>query len=193
VSENTEMLIPFLTSELTQLSTEAKKKNETVKTLADAFIVWLKDKQEANIVQELLGYNMNTLTAAMESKNSKLVFYALNIYLKLISYKALGKNSSENLIKYLNDLKDSEKDLQLKILQVILPLVVNQEISCLLIVDLIMLCYKLQDTKAPVVNHTAEATFRQLVIFVFEKVSIKPTEEMFKKDAVKIFQVIVLY
>jgi hypothetical protein len=183
------MLISFLTSELTVLSTEAKKKNEHVKTLADAFIIWLKDKQESTIVQDLVNFNMSSLTAAMESKNTKLVLVALNIYLKLVSYKALGKHSSENLIKYLSNFQDSEKDVQLKILQVILPLVVNQEISLALIVDLIVLCYKLQETKAPVVNHTAEATFRQLVIFVFEKLDNKPTQENFKQDAVVILHV----
>lgn len=184
------MLIPFLTSELQLLSNEAKKKNETVKTLADSFILWLKDKEESKITSDLLNYNLSSLNSSMESKNSKLIMIALNIYLKLISYKAISKGNSESLIKHLNDLRDSEKDLQLKILQVILPLVVNQEISSTLLVDLITLCYKLQETKAPVVNHTAEATFRQLVIFAFEKVTANPLQEVYKDDAVRIFQVI---
>jgi hypothetical protein len=192
------MLISFLTSELVQLSSEAKKKHENIKSLADSLVLWLKEKDENEIAKDLLNYNasISPLSASMESKNPKLIMISLNIYLKLISHKAISKGNSETLIKYLIDLKDSDKDIQLKILQLVLPLVTyNQEIHDSMLIDLIMLCYKLQETKAAVVNHTAEATFRQLLIFVFEKVEKAvdlSTIEAFKKDAVLIFQVITL-
>ncbi|RKO89544.1 hypothetical protein BDK51DRAFT_53267 [Blyttiomyces helicus] len=40
----------------------------------------------------------------------------------------------------------------------------------------LLLCFRLQDTKAAVVNNTAAATVRQLVIFVFDKVSAEDTQ-----------------
>jgi hypothetical protein len=57
------------------------------------------------------------------------------------------------------------------------------------------LCYKLQDTKAPVVNSTATATFLQLALIIFEKLGAigNPMNEAISstpagKDAFALFQ-----
>lgn len=40
-----------------------------------------------------------------------------------------------------------------------------------------MICFRLQDSKIVVVNNTAAATLRQLVIFVFDKVAKEDDQE----------------
>ena len=61
-------------------------------------------------------------------------------------------------------------ELQLKILQTVLPLVTNY--GCIhgdVLSDALLLVYKLQDIKSPIVSNTASATFRQLLVCTFEK------------------------
>lgn len=41
----------------------------------------------------------------------------------------------------------------------------------------LLICFRLQDSKIVVVNNTAAATLRQLVIFVFDKVAKEDEQE----------------
>lgn len=71
-------------------------------------------------------------------------------------------------------------ELQLKILQAVLPLISNYEnIHGELLSDALILVHKLQDPKSPVVYHTASATFRQMVINTFEKVANEDIQSIF--------------
>ncbi|KAH6581189.1 hypothetical protein BASA60_002573 [Batrachochytrium salamandrivorans] len=82
------------------------------------------------------------------------------------------ESSTAVILKTLSEQAGSTMELQLKILQSILPLTTNyHSVHSETLADALQLCYKLQDTKTPVVNSTAAATFRQLVIHVFEKLS----------------------
>lgn len=47
----------------------------------------------------------------------------------------------------------------------------------LLFLKALLICFRLQDSKIVVVNNTAAATLRQLVIFVFDKVIKEDNEE----------------
>lgn len=49
-----------------------------------------------------------------------------------------------------------------------------------------MVCFRLQDSKAMVVNNTAAATLRQLVIFVFDKVTKEDTQDLDASQACEI-------
>jgi Dimerisation and cyclophilin-binding domain of Mon2 len=56
--------------------------------------------------------------------------------------------------------------------------------------DVLVLVYRLGDVKAPVVSNTALATFRQLVLCVFEKISVEPMEsQKFLDDGIILFKV----
>ncbi|KAJ3277170.1 hypothetical protein HDV01_000222 [Terramyces sp. JEL0728] len=64
----------------------------------------------------------------------------------------------------------TSQDLQLKILQTILPLVTNyNQIHDELLGQALLLCFHLHDSKNNIVGNTASATFRQLVLHTFEK------------------------
>lgn len=47
----------------------------------------------------------------------------------------------------------------------------------------LLICFRLQDSKIVVVNNTAAATLRQLVIFVFDKVAKEDTLGLQQTDA----------
>ena len=68
-------------------------------------------------------------------------------------------------------------ELQLKVLQSILPLIsIYSEIHDELLADVFQICFKLQDSKFPVVSSTATATVRQLVVIIFDKISLEDKE-----------------
>lgn len=46
-----------------------------------------------------------------------------------------------------------------------------------------MICFRLQDSKVVVVNNTAAATLRQLVIYVFDKVTEEDKQQISTDDA----------
>ena len=94
-----------------------------------------------------------------------MLYVTLSILIKSI------QSSTRLILKTLSEQANSNSmELQLKILQTILPLITNyKSIHGEDLGDALVLCYKLQDTKVPVVNNTAMATFRQLIIYVFEK------------------------
>lgn len=60
----------------------------------------------------------------------------------------------------------------MKILQTLLPLLTNFEIGVHgeVIGEALVICFKLQESKAPLVSNTATATLRQVVIYMFDKV-----------------------
>lgn len=65
-------------------------------------------------------------------------------------------------------------DLQLKVLQTLLPLIgTYTEINGDLVSDVFQICFKLSESKFPAVSNTAAATIRQLVVLVFEKVAVE--------------------
>ncbi|KAI8921650.1 hypothetical protein BC831DRAFT_75969 [Entophlyctis helioformis] len=105
-----------------------------------------------------------------ETKNPKLIPIAISCLQKLISHQAVPESSTALIIKTLSDQLGSTMELQLKILQTILPMITNyRSVYGDTLADALYLCYKLQDTKFPVVNSTAAVTFRQLFIHAFER------------------------
>ena len=78
------------------------------------------------------------------------------------------------VIKSLADQISGTVDFQLKILQTILPLVINyKSIHGDIFAEALLLCFNLQETKSPIVNATASVTFRQLIVHAFERLSIE--------------------
>lgn len=69
-------------------------------------------------------------------------------------------------------------DVQLKILQALPSLLQNysKEIQGDLLVTALNICFILQTTKNGIVNNTAAATLQQLVMTVFEKVTIEDSK-----------------
>ncbi|KAI8899774.1 hypothetical protein BC833DRAFT_656820 [Globomyces pollinis-pini] len=173
------MLAAFLQNELTVLSTEAKRKNPEIKEAAERLLFLLKSIKEKSTVPDAVSIELSktedTLTPFLLSfatKNQKLISISVGCFQKLISFNAIPPSSIGTILKSLSEQHGAAQDLQLKILQTILPLVTNYtHVHDELLADALLLCYKLQDSKISVVTNTASATFRQLVIHTFEKLA----------------------
>ncbi|KAF9434872.1 hypothetical protein BGZ76_007272, partial [Entomortierella beljakovae] len=91
------------------------------------------------------------------------------------------------VLKTLNDIMSHGVEIQLKILQTILPLLTNYNVHGESLAEALLLCFRLQDSRVVFVNNTAAATLRQLVIYIFEKVGDEDQrlQESGKKSSVE--------
>ncbi|KAI8904684.1 guanine nucleotide exchange factor in Golgi transport N-terminal-domain-containing protein [Gorgonomyces haynaldii] len=141
---------------------------------AERLIYLLKEEQ---IPQDEM---MQVFVLIFETKNNKLIPIALNCYQKLVNFKALDLKSVSIVLQHLLQETSGAQDLQLKILQTILPLVSHYPLENTNLADALLIAYRLQDAKG-VVAQTAQATFRQMIVSAFEKQDPK-------QDALLIFQ-----
>ncbi|KAJ3413434.1 hypothetical protein HDV05_008075, partial [Chytridiales sp. JEL 0842] len=198
-------LATFLQNELTTLATEAKKKHLDVKEASERLQLILKQVKErapspspsldytatgTTPDQNLSLYVQNTYSLtlelaktddvltpfllACESKNPKLVSIAISCINRLVNHQAIPESSVNLILKTLSEYVNGPMELQLKILQTILPLLTHfknahGEVA-------ILVCFRLQDSKAPVVSSSAAATLRQLIMYTFEKVVVEASE-----------------
>ncbi|RUP49611.1 guanine nucleotide exchange factor in Golgi transport N-terminal-domain-containing protein, partial [Jimgerdemannia flammicorona] len=82
------------------------------------------------------------------------------------------QTSVRTILRTLNDVIVHGVEIQLKILQTVLPLLTNYDsVHDEVLAEALLICFRLQDSKIVVVNNTAAATLRQLVIFTFDKVA----------------------
>ncbi|KAJ3289665.1 hypothetical protein HK104_007306 [Borealophlyctis nickersoniae] len=136
-----------------------------------------------------------------ETKNAKLVPIAVGCLQKLISHHAIPEGSVKIVIKSLSDMVGTSVELHLKVLQTVLPLLTNYvDVHGELLAEALLLCFRLQDTKSPIVNNTASATVRQLITFVFDKLAAEDAQSntdlheagksgsSSEKDAIMLFQ-----
>ncbi|KAK9766990.1 Endocytosis and vacuole integrity protein, variant 2 [Basidiobolus ranarum] len=170
----------FLQTELIALSNEAKRKNPEIKEAVDKVLVILRAHQGDRLINEL-SHNEETLRPfflACQTKNLKLTTIAISCLQRLILHNAIPESSAKSILKSLSEIaSNGVLEVQLKILQIVLPLITNyHSVQGEALSDAILLCFRLQESKNGVVNNTAAATLRQLVIYVFDKVK-KETPE----------------
>lgn len=94
------------------------------------------------------------------------------------------------ILTCLLDQISAQMDVQLKILQTILPLVTNySNVSESNFATALLIAHRLQDPKVPILHATAAVTFRQLIVFAFERVVQHESwsDSLSKRDAVAIF------
>jgi hypothetical protein len=121
------------------------------------------------------------------TKNAKVVAISLGSLQRLIALKAVPQSAVELIINTMSDAMSQGVDIQLRILQTLLSLVTNfpavhggllgearyshfNPFALLIpLLQALLLCFKLQESKIAVVSSTAAATLRQLVMFVFDK------------------------
>ncbi|KAI9094730.1 hypothetical protein DFS34DRAFT_242399 [Phlyctochytrium arcticum] len=177
-------LATFLQTELMTLSAEAKRKHPEIKDAAERLLYILrslKDRPTTAIPdgsdpvgQELSRTDdaLRPFLMACETKNPKLVPIAVSCLQRLIAHQAIPEASIMGVLKTLGDLVGSSVELQLKVLQTVLPLLTNYRgVHGQVLAEALYLCFRLQETKSPIVNNTAAATVRQLVTFVFDKLA----------------------
>lgn len=111
---------------------------------------------------------------ALDSKNPKLISISVSSLQKLISHHAVPESSVGLILSSLLDQINSPLEIQLKILQTVLPLVSTyKSIHGECLADALLLVYKLQETKSPIVSNTAATTLRQMIVSTFEKVVVE--------------------
>ncbi|KAF7724885.1 hypothetical protein EC973_000598 [Apophysomyces ossiformis] len=92
--------------------------------------------------------------------------------------------SIRSILRTLTDISVHGVEIQLKILQTVLPLLTNyRSVHDDILAEALLICFRLQDSKIVVVNNTAAATLRQLVIFVFDKVAKEDALALKEADA----------
>ncbi|KAJ3303338.1 hypothetical protein HDV03_003987 [Kappamyces sp. JEL0829] len=123
-----------------------------------------------------LGKNIETLSPFLLSLDS------LGCVQKLISHNAIPPSLLSHLLTCLSgsDASLAVQEVQFKILQMLLPFCTNykeglsRDLTTVVYGDLmasaLLLCHRYStDTKQPILANTASATFRQLVLHVFER------------------------
>ncbi|RKP25880.1 guanine nucleotide exchange factor in Golgi transport N-terminal-domain-containing protein, partial [Syncephalis pseudoplumigaleata] len=122
-----------------------------------------------------LSYELTALTSEArrkypEVKEPRLATIAVNCLQHLIVHSAVSPDAIGTIVTTLGDVVSLGADVQLRTLQIVLPLLSNypnvhdNELT-------LGLCYRLQESTAPMVNSIAGATFRQLINIVFDKVA----------------------
>ncbi|KAL7335661.1 Endocytosis and vacuole integrity protein [Mucor circinelloides] len=170
-------LTAFLQTELLTLSSEARRKHPEIKEAAERLSVILRSFKERpgySIANELAKTEdaLRPFVLACETKQVKLVTIAIGCIQKLISFHAIPETSVRTILRTLTDISTHGVEIQLKILQTVLPLLNNyRSVHDDILAEALLICFRLQDSKIVVVNNTAAATLRQLVIFVFDKVA----------------------
>jgi hypothetical protein len=109
---------------------------------------------------------------AISTKNQKCIQISINILSKLIQLNAIAETHIQDLLHVFGLNYDS--NCQLKILQIVLFMVNNYGISGVVLRDALVLVNKLQAVGG-VVGHTADATFRQMILYAFEKLVVDHT------------------
>ncbi|KAL0093822.1 hypothetical protein F4703DRAFT_1831802 [Phycomyces blakesleeanus] len=182
-------LTAFLQTELLFLSSEARRKHPEIKEAAErlsAILRSFKERPGYSIANELSKSEdaLRPFVLACETKQVKLVTIAIGCIQKLISFHAIPETSVRVILRTLTDISVHGVEIQLKILQTVLPLLTNyRSVHDDILAEALLICFRLQDSKIAVVNNTAAATLRQLVIFVFDKVGKEDLLGLREEDA----------
>ncbi|KAG0231976.1 hypothetical protein BGW41_001994 [Actinomortierella wolfii] len=177
----------YLQQELVALSNEARRKNPEIKEAAERVIALLRHPGQGGATNLTTGkklclcknQNQDVLKPfllACETKNVKLVTISIGCLRELISHRAMPESAIPVVLKTLADIMAHGVEIQLKILQTILPLLTNYRVHGEYLADALLLCFRLQDSRVVFVNNTAAATLRQLVIYIFDKVGEEDRE-----------------
>ncbi|KAJ2356568.1 Endocytosis and vacuole integrity protein [Coemansia sp. RSA 2618] len=173
----------LLLSELQALSTEARRKHPEIKEAAERVIVILrgiKATRSAEIAEELAKSDeaVSPFVMGCKTNNHKLASMSVQCLQQLISHRAVSPRSISQIFSTLNGVINLGVDIQVKILQMVLPLVTMYD-GCVYgetLVEAFHLCLALQKSRDPVVNNTAAAILRQVVVAVFDRVVAEDRE-----------------
>ncbi|PWY98795.1 hypothetical protein BCV70DRAFT_232833 [Testicularia cyperi] len=173
----------LLVSELTALSSEAKRKHPEIKQAADAFLARLKSDSESTLTACRTDAGPATehpllkpVLLSCDSKLPKVVSLAMGLLQRILLMKLVPDSAIPTIISGLHTLLSpaarTDVDVQLKILQIASALLSSYpSIHDQYLADTLMLGFRLQEgSKVAVVSSTAAATLRQSVMSVFDKV-----------------------
>ncbi|KAJ2503089.1 Endocytosis and vacuole integrity protein [Coemansia sp. RSA 1972] len=172
----------LLLAELQTLSTEARRKHPEIKEAAERVIVVLrgiKASGSVEIAAELAKSDeaISPFVLGCKTNNHKLASISVQCLQQLISHRAVSPRSIAQTLNTLNEVIHLGVDIQVKTLQMVLPLVTMYDsVYGETLVDAFHLCLALQKSRDPIVNNTAAAILRQVVVAVFDRVVIEDRE-----------------
>ncbi|KAJ2663841.1 Endocytosis and vacuole integrity protein [Coemansia sp. RSA 1200] len=173
----------LLANELQSLSTEARRKHPDVKEAAERVIIVLrgiKSTSSLQIASELAKSEqvIRPFVLACKTNNQKLVAAAVQCMQLLISHQAISPGSIRESLNTLNTVLDFGVDIQVKVLQMVLPLVsrYSGDVYGETLVEAFHTCIALQRSRDPIVSNTAAAMLRQIVVSVFDRVVAEDRE-----------------
>ncbi|KAI0113461.1 hypothetical protein F4814DRAFT_421858 [Daldinia grandis] len=174
------MTTQLLSTELTNLIQESKRKHNDLRQAAEKSLEELKGIRAANEAQLAAELSqkvnfVNPFVIACGTRNAKFTGIAIVCLSRLILATALPRSKLSPVLEALREATSAGLDVQLKILQALPSLLQNysNEIQGDLLVTALNICFILQTTKNGIVNNTAAATLQQLVMTVFEKVAVE--------------------
>ncbi|GKU03241.1 unnamed protein product [Fusarium langsethiae] len=171
------MTTQLLSTELTNLIQESKRKHNDLRHAAEKSLEELKNLRnpsEQTVPEELSQRPnfVNPFIIACGTKNAKFTAIAIVCLQRLIVAQALPRSKLNQVLEALMQATSAGLDVQLKILQALPSLVQNyaSDLKGNLLVTTLNICFTLQSSKNAIVNHTSAATLQQLVVSVFDKV-----------------------
>ncbi|TKY90768.1 hypothetical protein EX895_000766 [Sporisorium graminicola] len=173
----------LLTSELTSLGAEARRKHPEIKQATDAVLARLKSDADTFLASSRLDDSppsdhplLRPVLLSCETKLPKVISLAMALLQRILLQRLIPDAGIPTIVNTLNRLLTppgkSDVDVQLKILQIAsallssYPNLHNADLS-----NTLMLGFRLHEgSKVAVVSSTAAATLRQSVMAVFDKI-----------------------
>ncbi|ODV62854.1 Mon2p ASCRUDRAFT_68663 [Ascoidea rubescens DSM 1968] len=181
--------VQLLTSELTNLASESRRRTPEIRHASEKSLEILKSyrpsiQNESDFLQSLSlrPEFFRPFILSCQSRNTKYSAIAVQCLNRLIIEKSLPISLLNDIIDSLTEATHLAIEIQLKILQILPSLfqIYGNYINNELISKLLSICALLQGVnKVPVVINTAAATLQQLIVFIFDKVS---DEDLFLKN-----------
>nr|OQO27607.1 hypothetical protein B0A51_03596 [Rachicladosporium sp. CCFEE 5018] len=171
------MTATFLTSELSHLISESKRKNNDIRIAAEKSLQDLKalsvtsEKQLAADLSRKPSF-IEPFLLACSTHSTKYAVSGVTCLQKLIIARGLPKGRLQDAVQALDSCADLGLEVQFKILQALPSLVQNYagDLHGDLLGSTLQVCASLQANKVHTVSGVAAATLQQLLASVFEKV-----------------------
>ncbi len=173
----------LLTSELTSLGAEARRKHPEIKQATDSVLARLKSEPDAFLASsrrdEGLAQDhalLRPVLLSCETKLPKVISLAMALLQRILLQRLVPDKAVPTIVNTLNQLLNppsrSDVDVQLKILQIASALLSSYpKLHNVDLANTLMLGFKLHEgSKVAVVSSTAAATLRQSVMAVFDKI-----------------------
>ncbi|KAK8251011.1 hypothetical protein HDK77DRAFT_507486 [Phyllosticta capitalensis] len=171
------MTAQILSSELTNLIQDSKRKNPELRNAADKSLQELKalpSTSEVQLAADLVRRPqfIDPFIKACTTQNARFAGAAVVCLQRLIVMSAVPRSRLSEVLDGFKDSSQLSLDTQLKILQALPSLLQNysDDIRGELLSSVLQVCSSLQTAKNPAIGGTAAATLQQLVISTFEKV-----------------------
>ncbi|KZF22311.1 endosomal peripheral membrane protein [Xylona heveae TC161] len=171
------MTAQILSSELSNLIQESKRKNSELRHAAEESLTQLKalpSTSETQLAADLSRRPdfINPFLIACATKNAKFSSIGVSCLQRLVVSRGLPRARLRDVLEALSESTSLGVEVQLKILQALPPLLqyFAEDLQGDLLGKALRICAALLNSKLGVVSSTSAATLQQLVVSVFDKV-----------------------